>query len=121
MTQADRVHSTPPTNTPTRRRFLSTAAALTAGSAVLGLAIPSALAAHDPVYALIETRKAMTAALIATLDDKGRLEEAGQLYDDRLADAAHNAEKAALTELVECVPTTLGGIIASMSYITDVA
>ena len=43
MTQADRVLSTPPTNTPTsRRRFLSTAATLAAGSAALGLAIPPA-------------------------------------------------------------------------------
>jgi hypothetical protein len=119
MAQADRVHSTPPTNAPTsRRRFLSTAATLAAGSAALALAIPPALATHDPVYSIIETHKATTAALIATLDDKSRLEEAGQLYDDRLADAAHNAEEAALTELVECVPTTLGGVIASMAYIT---
>ena len=43
MTQADSVHSTPPTNTSvdaTRRTFLSQAAGVAVGSAVLGMALP---------------------------------------------------------------------------------
>jgi hypothetical protein len=122
MAQATSVHSTPPTNTSaSRRRFLSVAATLAAGSAALALAIPPAVAAADPVYALIETHKAMTAAPIATLDEKGRLEDADLPFDESLADAAHDAEDAALTELVEAIPTTLGGVIASMNYITEAA
>jgi hypothetical protein len=122
MTQADSVHSTPPTNAPTtRRRFLSAAATLAAAGTVLASAIPPASAIHDPVYALIETHKAMTAALDATLHEKSRLEGAGRPFDDSLADAAHDAEEAALTELIETVPPTLGGIIASMVYITESA
>jgi hypothetical protein len=60
MTRADRVHSTPPTNTPisqvdatSRRRFLSQAAGVAAGSAVLALATVSTTAdAAAPVAAL---------------------------------------------------------------------
>jgi ferric-dicitrate binding protein FerR (iron transport regulator) len=47
MTRADRVHSTPPTNTPvdpTRRRFLSQAAGVAAGGTALALAAANALA-----------------------------------------------------------------------------
>ena len=61
MTRADRVLSTPTTSAPTsRRRFLSAAATPTAGSTALALAIPPALAADEPVYALIEKHKTMT-------------------------------------------------------------
>jgi len=122
MTQAESVLSTPPTNTPTtRRRFLSTAATLAAGSAAVALAIPPAAATHDPIYALIETHKVMTAALDAILHEKSRVEGAGGSFDDSPVDAAHNAEEAALTDLVEEVPATLGGVIASMAYITEAA
>src|SRR5450759_4733104 len=50
MTQADSVHSTPPTNTSaTRRRFLSQAAGMAAGGTALALAtIPPASAASAP-------------------------------------------------------------------------
>jgi hypothetical protein len=88
---------------------------------VLASAIPPAAAVHDPVYALIETHKAMTAALNAILHEKSRLEGAGRSFDDSLADAAHDAEEAALTELIETIPPTLGGVIASMVYITESA
>jgi hypothetical protein len=60
MTQADRVLSTPPTNTPisqgdttSRRRFLSQAAGVATGGAVLALAtIPTALAVAAPANPL---------------------------------------------------------------------
>jgi hypothetical protein len=70
-------------------------------------------AVHDPVYALIETHKAMTAILDTTLHEQSRIEGAGRPFDDTLVDAAHDAEEAALIELIETVPPTLGGIIAS--------
>jgi hypothetical protein len=61
MTQADRVHSTPPTNAPTsRRRFLSTAATLAAGGAALALAVVPASAISlqdDPVFAALDLFK----------------------------------------------------------------
>ncbi|MBR1157272.1 hypothetical protein [Bradyrhizobium sp. JYMT SZCCT0428] len=83
MTQADRVHSTPPTSTtisqnqhaeaPSRRRFLAQAAGVAAGSAVLigasTIADP-AIASHsgpDPILAAIEAHKAAFRAVIAEL------------------------------------------------------
>ena len=120
MTKADRVHSTPRLNMPvdpTRRRILSQAAGIAVGGAALALAVPPTLAADDPVFALIETHKAAEAALGSTLAEKSRLEGAGQKYDDSLAEAAHEAEISALYDLIEAVPTTLSGVIASMTYI----
>jgi hypothetical protein len=121
MAQVDSENTTALPVATTRRRFLSDTAILAALPAAVALAIPPAAAIHDPVYALIETHKAMTAALSAVLHEKSRVEEARQSFDDSLADAAHDAEEAALTELIETVPPTLGGIIASMAYITEVA
>ena len=123
MAKADRVHSTP-------RR---TASKIKPKKSAVSLVEMSGLdlvptrksrgkpAIDDPVYALIETHKAMSAALDATLHEKSRIEGAGRPFDDSLAGAAHDAEEAALIELIETVPPTLGGIIASMVYITESA
>jgi hypothetical protein len=87
MTQADRVHSTPPTNTsalpvdPTRRGFLAQAAVAAAGGAALGMTLPlpgSAGAAErvpDPIHALIEQHRAAYAAWSAAVATECRLEE----------------------------------------------
>jgi hypothetical protein len=104
-----------------RRNFLSNAAGIAAGGTAALLAIPAAAAVHDPVYGLIENHKMANAALIAVLREKGRVEEAGQSFDDDLELAALDAEDAALTELIETVPPTLGGVVASMVYITEAA
>jgi hypothetical protein len=117
MAQVDSENSTSMTAVSTRRRFLSQAASVAAGGTVLALAPPPALAGHDPVFALIEAHRAAEAALDATLHAKSRLETAGQEYDDGLAEAAHEAEISALYDLIEAVPTTLSGVIASMTYI----
>src|ERR1700682_2833145 len=70
MIQADSVLSTPPTNTPidpTRRHFLSQAAGVAAGGAVLGMAIPLPVPAAtlqgvpDPILEAIEAHKAARA------------------------------------------------------------
>jgi hypothetical protein len=85
MTRADSVHSTPPTNTPvdpTRRRFLSQAAGVAAGSAALALAtIPPVSAATapaspvDPVFALIAKHRAEHQAYGAALEARDELHE----------------------------------------------
>ena len=73
MTQVDSENSTAMHVASTRRRFLSQAAAVTAGGAALGMALPlpgsatTAEQARDPVYALIETHRAATEALNAVL------------------------------------------------------
>jgi hypothetical protein len=78
MTKADRVYSTPPLNTPvdqTRRRFLSTAAGIAAGSTALALAIPPARAADDPIFALIEAHRTTADALFKACLDISRRQE----------------------------------------------
>ncbi|MHC2619418.1 hypothetical protein ACVIW2_001450 [Bradyrhizobium huanghuaihaiense] len=91
MTQADRVLSTPPTSSsvsqeaadvPSRRRFLSQATGVAAGSAVLALAaIPSVAAAAapaaslDPVFGLIEAHRAAARVAAAAEAEKSRREQ----------------------------------------------
>jgi hypothetical protein len=65
MTQADSVHSTPPTNTSatqprsSRRAFLVQAAGVAAGGAALGagLPLPAPAATPDPIFAAIERHR----------------------------------------------------------------
>ena len=87
-TQADRVLSTPPTNTPvvsSRRGFLGgTAAALAAGTAVNVAALATfrpANAASDPIYAAIEAHKAAAAVAVAAVKRNSDLEN--ELYDNK--------------------------------------
>jgi hypothetical protein len=74
MTQADRVHSTPPTNASavdaprstgkprSRRSILGAIAASTAAVTVAGARPTDAAHATDPIYAAIERHKAAAAA-----------------------------------------------------------
>jgi hypothetical protein len=123
MTQADSVHSTPPTSTsadPTRRRFLSTAAGLVAGGAAVALSAPPARASADPVFALIEAHRAACAAVTAAYTEISRLESLGDWDSDGGAGVADAAEWSALCDLVEAFPTTLAGVIALMTHISEV-
>jgi hypothetical protein len=126
MTQADSVHSTPPTNTPTsRRRFLSTAATLAAGGAALGLAIPPGAAAEsDPIYAAIERHK--QACIVwegavhvrATFNDLHMTAEQREQRDE-LDDAVDDARESLVdagVDLVNTTPTTAAGIVTAIGY-----
>jgi hypothetical protein len=131
MTQANRVHSTPPTNTPTsRRHFLSTAATLAAGGAALGLSIPPALATDDPIFVAIDAHKAAFARVIAAIDVDQAIEAAipagmrlqihktdeRWLESGKAVSAAWDAEGDAAIELVNVHPTTLPGVMALLNY-----
>src|ERR1700730_11729020 len=94
MPKAESVHSTPPTNTPifqinpmeatSRRRFLTNAAGVAAGGAVLALAtIPPASAAAapvaavassdvDPIFSLIEDYRAAAKVVEAAASEVSR-------------------------------------------------
>lgn len=142
MSQANRVHSTPPTNTPTSRRgFLSgTAAALAAGTAVNVAALVAtrpAAAASDPILAAIEAHKAAVVASLAVLKrfsafedelaDNGRLQyeyrndEEGRrgLALEAERDAAYDAEAEAACAMLNASPTTLAGVVALLTYVRD--
>jgi hypothetical protein len=90
MTQADSVHSTPPTNSPisqvdatSRRRFLSNAAGIAAGGTALALAIPPVPAVAGPTIPLDpgNASPALRAAALALDDAHERLKEARAAFD----------------------------------------
>jgi hypothetical protein len=120
MAQADRVHSTPPTKTPTRRRFLSTAATLTAGGAALGLAIPPALATEsDPIFAMIQRHRELSAHCKAAYDISGNLLDepecdAAEAVSGETHDRLDHADA-----LIGCEPTTMAGVLAAMRVLGD--
>jgi hypothetical protein len=126
MTQADSVHSTPPTNAPTsRRRFLSTAATLAAGGAALALAIPPAFATDDPIFVAIEAHRAAFVRVIAAVDVEYAFEAAiprTKEIDPRLIEsreatsAAWGAEGDAAIELINVRPATMAGVVALLNY-----
>ena len=104
---------------------------MAAGGAILALvAIPPAAAASapaglagdpDPVFALIEAHRAADGALEVAYVENSRLKELGCRVTDINNKAAHKAESSAVCDLVEAVPTTLAGVIASMRYIAELA
>jgi hypothetical protein len=129
MTQADRVHSTPPTNTPidtSRRRFLAQAAVVTAAGATLGLTLPlpgSAGAAEptpDPVFVLIEAHRRAHAAHLKALKVEARYERRyGGGHAGLISYEPCNTEDDAFEALVAGVATTLPGLLAWLAYLQE--
>jgi hypothetical protein len=139
MTQADSVHSTPPTNTsalpvdPTRRRFINIAAGgslVSVGSLVAAAAVPNATpeARHrpDPIFAAIERHRAAGIVWDAAVDVRSVFPEGPEPMTDEaweqretLDDAVGEA-RCALSEagmdLIRTVPTTVGGIVSAIAY-----
>jgi hypothetical protein len=140
MTRADRVHSTPPTNTPIdskRRRFLAVAAGASiasVGTLAVAAAMPAAApdrgaCAVDPIYAAIERHR--TAAIIwdaavevwAKFPDGPepmtieRRIERERINDDQLA--ARDDMDDTGVDLINTSPTTLGGIARALNYIRE--
>jgi hypothetical protein len=133
MTQATRVHSTPPTNTsannqpgpvdPTRRRFLTVAAA---GAAALTLTPARAASpAVDPIHAVIERHRKACGAHNEAIDIHMDFEEIGMTgakleeYKRLVAEtaAAYDELEDAGLDLINTWPTTLAGILALCQYI----
>jgi hypothetical protein len=127
MTQADSVYSTPPTNTPvdkSRRHFLTVASA-GAASVIAAPALP-AVPTIDPVFALIEAKRAADIAHLAALDVLNEAErrygvgsdEEHAAYDagEQPCHAALDAAKA----LASTPPTTLAGVLAVLKFVKDI-
>jgi hypothetical protein len=133
MTQADSVHSTPPTNTskidppvdPTRRRMLTIAA----GGAVAAMAITTAAQAAgspaDPIYAAIKRHRDLAKPYDAAWKVRGRCRDFGTLTEEEKAhvlklndavDEAHLPLEAAAMDLFNTEPTTHAGIICALFY-----
>ena len=125
MAQADRVHSTPPTNTSARHSRRSILGAIAAGSiAGLSPAIAAPLPA-DPIYAAIERHRKACAAHNEAIDIHMDFEEMGMAGEKleknkRLVaetDAAYDRLEDAGLDLINTRPTTLAGIFALCQYI----
>ena len=130
MTQADRVHSTPPTNTsannlpgpvdPTRRRLLTVAA----GGAVAAVAgIPTAAQASpaDPIYAAIEAHRNAHIAHLAAIKELGRFEEDGDSDHDWITEKpCHEAFHTFEAFVVEPAITPQG-LVAKLAYLQHLA
>jgi hypothetical protein len=126
MTQATRVHSTPPTSTsPTRRNILGTIAA--AGATALTLAPARAAAlGTDPIYAAIERHKVACVPWDAAIDVRAVFPESADpmtdeqweqhdLLDEAVEDARGTLEKAGV-DLIHTAPTTAAGVVAAIRY-----
>jgi hypothetical protein len=124
MTQADRVYSTPPTNTPvdtTRRNVLvavggGTVAMLAATIPELAAGIPTS----DPVFDLIEAHRKAEVRWVASLQELERLEKAGVNGSDVDEQPCHDAYEA-FDAVVIVGATTLPGLVAKLFYLQDIA
>ncbi len=104
MTQADSVHSTPPTNTSvTRRKILGTAAGAAALAA--GASLMAAAPGPDPIFAAIDAFHRADAAVVAV---DGNI-------PDELGDQCHEAYLA----VVRTRPTTPAGLAALTSWVRE--
>jgi hypothetical protein len=132
MTRADRVHSTPPTNTPidtNRRRFLAVAAGasvVSVGTLAVAAAMPAAPAraasAVDPLFELIEIHRKTHIAHMASLKLQNRFErrygfgEGGWISEKPCCD-----EDDAFMALVAEPATTVQGLSAKLAYFDELA
>jgi hypothetical protein len=143
MPKADRVHSTPPTNTPisqvdatSRRRFLSQAAGVAAGGTVLALATVSATAdaavpvasltpsGIDPIYAAIERHKQAAAVWDAAVDVRSNINDLQMTAKQRdeldgPVEGARDALDDAAIDLINTAPTTLAGIARALNFMRE--
>jgi hypothetical protein len=139
MTRADGSNSTLMRAVTTRRRFLSTAVGIAAGSTALALANPVLAAANDPVFAAIEVHKAARLAFenafsrgsaleqelprektrswiavweeeIVETDDPRWIDSVREVH--RTSDAATDAAYA----LANVAPITMAGVVGLLQY-----
>lgn len=109
MTEADRVHSTPPLNT----SAISRRAALT-GLAVLPVVAPGAAATEpDPIYSVIERHRGLSAQFSAAADVSAKLQEGPEFEAaDEITATRNQALIDHAATLIRSEPTTMAGIIA---------
>jgi hypothetical protein len=137
MTQADRVHSTPPTNASaiqaqsSRRTFLVQAAGVAAGGAALGAGLPLPAPAAtpqglpDPIFAAIERHRAARVIWDGEVDVRSHFEDLTMTaeqrrqrdaLDDAVADARDALDKTSVA-LINAGPITSAGIVTALQYL----
>lgn len=122
--QADRVRSTPPTNTPidtTRRQVLSVAAvgAVAVLLPTTALATPSAI---DPLFALIEIHRKSHLDHMASLALEERfVRRYGAGHRPRISEEPCCAEHDAFEALLTAPATTMRGLVAVLDYYQELS
>jgi hypothetical protein len=107
---------------PSRRGFLAQAAAVAAGGAALGVAIPlpgSAEATErvpDPILAAIEEHRKADAAHLAAIKEADRL---GAAYES-ITEQPCDDENEAFEILLGTAATTVAGLSAKISYLREI-
>jgi hypothetical protein len=121
MTQADSVHSTPPTNTSaTRRNILGTIAV--AGATALTLPAHAAAPAVDPIYAAIEKPRAAAAAHLLAIEEQNRIQRIhGFGRGDWITEKPCHDENDAFGTLVRALASTRAGLLAKLQYLQDLS
>ncbi|MBR1277736.1 hypothetical protein [Bradyrhizobium sp. AUGA SZCCT0283] len=126
MTEADSVHSTPPTNTsafpvdPTRRPLLTIATGGVVTAAIPVTVLPAAPA--DPIFVAIDKHKKANAAHQASIDELARLERIlGDEADGSIAEKPCRDENVAFSLLVGTAATTVAGLFAKIDYLSEIA
>ena len=120
MTQADSVHSTPPTNSsPTRRNILGTIAA--AGATALTLPAAQAAAPDpDPIYAAITVHRKAHIAHMASLELQARLEKTHRASEvNWVSTKPCHDEDDAFMALVAEPARTVQGLFAKLAYFDE--
>ena len=130
MTRADRVLSTPPTNTSARHSRRSILGAIAGSAAAAGgiAGLTPAIATvpvADPIFAVIERHRKACAAHNEAIDTHMDFEEVGmtgeklEKYNSLVADtaAAYDELEDAGLDLINTRPTALAGIFALCQYI----
>ena len=130
MTQADSVHSTPPTDTPidpNRRRFLTVAAGASVASVgTLAVAAMPAACAADPAFALIAEKLAADVAHENAIDAQGEFDGRRDHSSDAAIEAQENSGAAChyVNEvdwrLAYTPPTTLAGVAAVLRFANEI-
>jgi hypothetical protein len=145
MAKADRVYSTPPTNTsaidhpmfpprdPTRRRFLAVAAVasvVSAGSLAAAATAPDVPVPNhgrpDPAFALIAEKLAADAAYGKIIDAQDEAESCHGFDSDEALEASDRCEAVchAVNELdwrlATTPPTTLAGVAAVLRFANEI-
>jgi hypothetical protein len=130
MSLADSSNSITVPAVSTRRCFLSTAASVAAGSAVLALVdVTGALAAVDPIHAAIAKHKAAKVPWDAAIDIRSvfpdsafpKTDEQWEEQDrlDDAIEAAWEPLEQASVDLINTAPTTLAGMVAAIQYLRN--
>src|SRR3954464_15067790 len=143
MTRADGSNSPLMRAVTTRRRFLSTAVGIAAGSTVLALANPVLAAGNDPIIEAIEVHKAARLAFENAFSRGCALEQElprektrswitvweqtiVETDDPRWIDTVHEVHRASEAQtdascaLASIAPTTMAGVVSLLQYVISV-